>query len=380
MLEKKKAKQAFLLVIGVLFGGFIGWALGNLVSFDEGLFEALGLWWTLWGLVAMVFFAILLHELGHVIGGKRAGFQFAMLVVGPIKIVKEQGRLQFKWNTSLGMAGGLALMLPKGAPTRQQLGYYILGGPSASWIGAIVLVVVGYIGYQASDGLSRDLFSLALMGALISASIGCATLIPSRMGGFDSDGAQWRDVKKGGHRAERKMLMYAILGESMRGIRPRDWEPLLLDQARSFQSDEPSVIQVALAVFLYQHYLDAGDTERARVSLDRAYGMREAYPGPARGSLHVEAAYFKARYSGNREQAEAALAQAKGGFVEKTARLRAESAIAWLTEHFDSGKQRAEEALTLLKNATQSGNVIAEKAWLQSIIDDCKEGVPFQND
>ena len=55
---------------------------------------------------------ILVHELGHVIGGRLAGYAFVMLAVGPVKWVREQGRVRWRWNTSLNAFGGLALMVP----------------------------------------------------------------------------------------------------------------------------------------------------------------------------------------------------------------------------------------------------------------------------
>jgi hypothetical protein len=46
------------------------------------------------------------------IGGKLAGYSFVMLTVGPFKWVREQGRVRWRWNTSLNTFGGLALMVP----------------------------------------------------------------------------------------------------------------------------------------------------------------------------------------------------------------------------------------------------------------------------
>lgn len=377
MAEKKKGKPILLLLGGTLAGLFIGRLLGNLELFEESLFETLGPWWTVLGIVVMAFLALLIHELGHVIGGRSAGFQFVMLVVGPFKVVREADGLRLRWNTSLGLAGGLAALLPRKPPTKEQLRAYILGGPVASWVGAVTLLALGYAGTQLASGVVKDLSGIAMFGAFISFAIGCITLIPSRMGGFDSDGAQWRDIQNGGHRAERKMVMYALMGEAMNGVRPRDWTPHFIEKASTLPREEASPVDVALAFFLYQHNLDRGKVAQAQEALTAVIAMSEAYPAPARGSLYVEAAYFEARHKGDLASAHDALEQATGRFVEKAARLRAEAAIAWLNGQYTEGQQLAKDALAALSKSTFGGNNDAEKDWLESLIADCEQEVAF---
>ncbi len=43
-------------------------------------------------LVPIVFTVILIHELGHVLGGWLSGQRFHMLIVGPVRITRDLGR------------------------------------------------------------------------------------------------------------------------------------------------------------------------------------------------------------------------------------------------------------------------------------------------
>lgn len=377
-MAKKKSGKGIAFILGsIVVGGGIGYGLGNLELFGDDAFEALGLVWTIVGMLLIAGLVILIHELGHVIGGAKAGFTFAMLVVGLLRIMQEEGRLKFRLNTALSMAGGLALMLPTQAPTKQQLKWFILGGPIASWIGAVVFLLVGWLVHDATTGVTRDFAALVLAGGLMSVTIGCFTLLPSSLGGFDSDGAQWRDVRQGGHRAERKMLMYGLLAETMNGVRPREWTQHLIEQARALQADEQNSVQVALTFFLYQHDLDAGRLAEAEQSLKRMMALRGAYPKAARGSLYAEDAFFNARFKGQTEAAQESLVHVKGAWVEKNTRLRAAAAVAWSAGRFADGTSWAEEALALLDKNARYGNTIAEREWLEALAVDCRNQVEF---
>ena len=49
---------------------------------------------------------ILVHELGHVAGGKLAGFRFLLLLVGPLKLQRTPEGFRFGLNRSANVAGG----------------------------------------------------------------------------------------------------------------------------------------------------------------------------------------------------------------------------------------------------------------------------------
>jgi hypothetical protein len=98
----------------LVLGGFVGWLIGSYgkVLLSLPSFSTPGVFGFIIYLISTLLFVILIHELGHVIGGRLAGYSFFMLTVGPFKWIREQKSVRFRWNFSLNTFGGLTLMAP----------------------------------------------------------------------------------------------------------------------------------------------------------------------------------------------------------------------------------------------------------------------------
>ena len=212
-----------LMVAGALLG-LLGATLfeGLTGGFDVAVPPLFGL---LVGLVVLAFLVILVHELGHVAGGKLAGFRFFMLVVGPFKLVREGEAVRLRLNKALNPGGGLALLLPDDGEevSARRMAMYIAGGPVMSLVGGVVLVGVMTVLSKVAGGALGYTGFFLLIGALLSIAIGVITSLPLPSKGFANDGTQLLDLIRGGNKAERKLLMLVVVAESMRGVRPRDW-------------------------------------------------------------------------------------------------------------------------------------------------------------
>lgn len=72
---------------------------------------------------------VLIHEIGHLIAGNMAGFEFYMLSIGPLKIQKYGDKISPGINKHLNLGGGLTLMLPReSAPDDSKMFWFIAGG------------------------------------------------------------------------------------------------------------------------------------------------------------------------------------------------------------------------------------------------------------
>lgn len=93
-------------------------------------------------LLAIVTFFI--HELGHVVFGVAAGYQFNFLTAGPITI--ERGKISA--NNSWSFYGGLASCSPKiddlQTISRQHF-WFAAGGPIISLVVSIGLFILGFV-------------------------------------------------------------------------------------------------------------------------------------------------------------------------------------------------------------------------------------------
>ena len=329
--------------------------------------------WLLVGLLVITLFVILVHELGHVAGGKLAGFRFFMLVVGPFKLIREGMDLRLRLNKALNPGGGLALLLPEDEHVSvRRMALYIAGGPVFSLAGGVVLFGVMVALGKAGDAAPGYAGFFLLVSAVMSIAIGVITFLPLPSSGFANDGTQLLDLMRGGHRAERKLLMLAVVAESMRGVRPRAWAAGRVQRALAMSEQETDQQAVMASLLGYYHHLDRGDAGTAGGHLDKALAYLDQYPKPLRSAVRLEAAFFEARHRHRLEAAQAhwEAVQTEGGFIEKHVRARAEAALFWTEERYQEAADAAHRGLEHVHKALDRGGAIAEKAWLEAILQD----------
>jgi hypothetical protein len=310
------------MLVGAAFGA-AGVMVGRSASDSEWIrlrFDALGPYDLL--LLPLTFFiVVLLHELGHLFGGLVRGMRFLLLIVGPLRLRRTISGLRLDWFLNSGTLGGLAAALPDPRrPIRGQLLSLIVGGPLAS----LLLTVLALWLATALDG--RWSAHLLILGAL-SALIFIVTALPTRAGGFLSDGRQCIELLRGGAAVEQRAMIMAAYAQSLSGIRPRDRDPAPLERALALSGDEP-LRDIGAALMAYQVALDQRDLVAASEWIDRVAAGHDAYPAGFRQALACETAYFAARYRRDPDTAEVWYTRAKGGVVEPSQRALAEAAIA----------------------------------------------------
>ena len=278
--------------------------------------------------------ALAVHEAGHVLGGRMAGFRFSLLAFGPLRIERAAERIRWARNRNPVHYGGFAVCIPAGGPNlRRGMVLFVAAGPVAS-----LLVGAAALGVRAGLGLDASGSGALVPGAYIAGEalqalgiasllLGIATLIPMRFGGLASDGRQLLDMLGSSAEAERAAAVMALHVRSAGGERPRDWSLPLLERALALP--DGSVHDVAAQVLAYRRALDLGDLGEAEGCLRRALDRIDDLPSGQAGRLALEAAFFTAAYRGDAAGARAWLARAGGVTVllEPHARWCAEAAI-----------------------------------------------------
>ena len=82
------------------------------------------------------FFAIFLHELGHLIAGLIQGFKLQLFVVAFLGIKREDDKVKFYFNKELQFFGGIAATSPPKVTNnlKKQFAYILIAGPLSSLI------------------------------------------------------------------------------------------------------------------------------------------------------------------------------------------------------------------------------------------------------
>lgn len=299
-------------------------------------------------LPVLALFAVAAHEVGHLAGGASQGMRFLLLIIGPFQWHATSCGTRFKWVTHLGLMGGIAAMVPEGVGPRlrRQLATMIASGPGAS-------LLLGMFAAFAASQMEGRLAAYATGTAILSTGLFVITALPFRAAGFMSDGLQLLDLWRGQDAVPERALLLEISAQSLAGTRPRDWNPSSIAALGRLDSREP-VRRIAATQLRLYHAMDRQDAvarERLRELLEQQVGDQA---DGFRQSALVELAIC-AGLRGDIRAARTHLSLAKGGVVDESRRLLAQTSLARLEGADEQVKRLRQETLRRLPGAMDPG-------------------------
>lgn len=308
--------------------------------------------------VGMLLLSILLHELGHLLGGRLVGFHFVLLIVGPFKVQRIGQQLHYGWNRHLNLAGGLSASVPKDhRHLRRRMLMMAAGGP------AISLLCSGLALYLVLRAETWPQGLLLLFGAMNSA-ISLLTLAPLPTCGLASDGSRLLLLLRGRPAAARWCAAVALSYTSL-NQRPRAWDRTLLDAALAVP--DGSLDDVSAHFLAYYAALDRGDSAAAARHLAYALANRQAYPPAFQPGLFLEAAYLAAQ-QGDATAGRVWLDQAAGGaFIEPPTRARATAAVLFAEGRYAEAVTTSQAGLTSLAHRRYGPEADHERDLLHAL-------------
>jgi hypothetical protein len=217
---------------------------------------------------------VLVHELGHLVAGLRAGLVFRILTVGSIQITSKDGRLSVHVLTGPMLAGMVVMTPLDNERVASRWIQCIAGGPLAS-VGLVILLIAlnyglgGTLDPRVSVGLGITVLQYA---TLVSILILPGTLVPfTTKTGYMTDMLYiWKMSRKGGQRDY--LIALLMLGrEVFSGIRARDWSPSLVQAVRSPFADLDGRVRGAIMAYYFAY--DSGEVHEARAILGEAYTL-----------------------------------------------------------------------------------------------------------
>jgi hypothetical protein len=349
-LNKKSNPQAMALIVifallAISLGFFLGMTARQMPQIRQGM-DAMAGWELL--LIPLWFLIVLaIHEAGHLLGGFRRGMRFLLFIVGPCQWSRTQSGIRFNWLFNLSTFGGLAAATPNpDKPLRPQLLSFIAGGPAVSLMLAIVALLL-VSNWQGSVGIH------VMIIGVISLFTFLATAIPSRIGGYTSDGKQFLEVLNGGEAVMERQRFTTLMAQSMAGIRPRDWDADWLEPAtRNLQNDPLRMVATRQMAMLAAQ--DRGDTVLANTHADWLAEHYQDYPLGFRQGLTIELC-LHALTRGNPTAAKMWMGQSKGGMVDKSRRALAEAELALVEGNKPLALGKQIEARSQLKRGMDAG-------------------------
>ncbi|SNZ16145.1 hypothetical protein SAMN05421503_2870 [Terribacillus aidingensis] len=216
------------------------------------------------------FWAIALHELGHVIGGKLMGMDFGYFVVGPFHIGKGRKGIRVRENRSWGLVGGVALMLPAPSRTeerhRKDLAMMTISGPVMSLSLSLLTLAI----WQLTE---IDFFRTC---SLFHGVILLATILPLPNGAFQTDGAAFYHILRKTKIGICKIQSAKLMGEMYGSKRPAQWSASMYKECRKKMENTAELKDIFVEV-MFVFYIEA-DKEGIKPAIERLFKQFEIKP------------------------------------------------------------------------------------------------------
>ena len=161
----------------------------------------------LFGLLLILFLAVAVHELGHLVAGQCVGLEFNGVKIGPISIK----RFRHKWSASFLSSihrGEAQMSIDRVRRIRRRLALFILGGSVASYVCGISAFVGGEV-IRTQSGSGWAVF-LGFFG-FVSFFLGVLSSIPYRVGHLGSDAHLLRQLLRSREGSTRMIASYALV-------------------------------------------------------------------------------------------------------------------------------------------------------------------------
>lgn len=330
--------------------------------------------------VLLGFFAawlsIAFHELGHLAAGLMQGFRIALYVAGFLGVRGTANGVRVYWNRNAALMGGIAATIPqtfeRGQDLRLKFVRIVAAGPLASLLLSIISFAAFYAILQSvetSAGLaSRALAFLLFLSGAMSGAIFIATLIPTRAGGFMSDGARLISLLGKDENAQYEEATLALTAMLGAGKLPGDYPADML--ARLLTRPPDNLLGLNGHYVAFTHHLDRGETEKARPLAQVIQTHMDAVPGPFQAHYLKDVVFFHAFLAQDRDAALACWATIQKA-AERTpdaATFRVKAALALLENDAEKAIGFAEKGMTIISDLPFEGQRNFELKWLQAVL------------
>ncbi|WP_227608676.1 hypothetical protein [Hymenobacter translucens] len=298
------------------------------------------------GIVLLYQLLVAVHEGGHVAGALLARFQILTFSAGWLRLTRQAGGWKARFQRpEKGLGGMVQALAPDARNLRGRYSLFVAGGPAATLLtGAAALCLgqklLGHYGPEYAVQLSAYLLVNALRAfGWLSLIVGGLNLIPMvSKSGYSLDGKHLWELLRGGPAMHQTLGMLQLQTLSYAGIRPRDWDPALLQHLLSNSSG--GQLDCYGHYYAYAYYYDRNELELIREHLNEALDRRHLTPVTMQQHVLCEAASVAALLTRNTEQARYWLdkAQQAKPFTKEEG-LFARAAVAYAEGHLQEAEK-----------------------------------------
>jgi hypothetical protein len=292
--------------------------------------------------VATSIIATALHELGHAVGAVASGFKLLMFAVWPFKLIRKERSWTLRWIGRTKLMGFVGVTPVGTHDLRRRLFLMVVAGPCASLLTGIATFV--FVA-QSSPSWPRWIVA-GLWGISFWSLLGVlATMLPSSIQHFATDGQRLRMLFSPGPEAERFGSVLILAGESYSGTRPRGLNPDLIKLLPGPIDGSGDFLISQL--IRYNWLLDTDRKEEAGAVLSSL--LDQELRSDVREVLQLQMAWFEGRFRQNLAEArrlvETTRIRSRREEGYQCTLLRAQAVIAFLEHRWDDAEKFGHEAL-----------------------------------
>jgi hypothetical protein len=327
------------------------------VSLMEGLALLGGLRHEHWALVflMLVFLAVVVHEVGHLVAGWAVGFHFSSIQVGPLWLECEYGALRARISFDMIAFGYAAMYADRVRKLRRRSLVFIAGGPAANLL--TVIIVGSLLRLPWTSGLAT---AAAQFGA-VSLLLAMLSLVPLT----SNDGALIEMLISSPLPARRWISALALGAQFNQGIRARNWKRTWIRAATYLRDKSRSEFYSNWTAYLFAN--DSKDICVAARYLEGCLEQSSNFTTPSRDLVALEAAVFSAWFRHDLDLAEKwALQVRKRRSLSPILQIRVEVALNCAGGDFDAALITWERGLKLIQEMPM--NPIAQallESWIE---------------
>ena len=302
--------------------------------------------------------AALIHELGHLLAARLAGFRLVRLAFGGA--FTDTSPAEHKLHACEVLPAGCMIFDLRKDDLRKlddprkldrlegRLFAVFLGGPLASLLCAVLLETWPYwpqAQLLPSQPLMQWFIRLCSASSLL---IGIASLLPdvNRRGNY-SDGARLIMLLKNDARAARWTAIIRMQLALGRGEHPRDWDPAWITQSTEQNGDSRDAVTAQWLAYLWT--AERQDITSATRYLEEALAAPPAAAAQLRDRLFLEAAVFQAWFRENPDKARSWVEQIHGRTLNALQQQRLKIALFWAEGKLFDAWEKMEGYFALLR-------------------------------
>jgi hypothetical protein len=307
-------------------------------------------------------FAVVVHELAHLLVGWVVGFRFSLVQIGPLSLHIERGVLRARFRREMATLGYAGMHVNRLRRLRRRMLIFVAAGPIANLLSvpAVVLLV-----NQAFPQLGNSWVATpAAQFAFISLLFGVVSLMPLRSIAF-SDGARIAMLLRSRARTKRWLSIAAIGNVYNDGIRAKNWKRTWLRSAASVQDASLDAFTGDWLAYISAN--DRKDVPIAATHLESCLELVHKLPLSTRDLVAQEAAVFTAWFRDDASLGDQWLTQVKKPrLMQRLVQIRLDVALRCAHRDYDAADLAWRDGITFIERSSSgTARERLKESWLE---------------